>query len=466
MRNYGKAAKPPPAIAGRTTPVQTGPAGVKGEIMVFIKAHRKQLILAVSLAVTALTVAACGGGGPAAVAQGAAPGQWTKAEVSQFTAAGGGSGGDSQDSCIIGYFERDMSFANAMAVVSVDPASGAGMSAAQVKAALVSKYGTTQGDATSAQFEQTVTDSDTNCTGSAASPTAAAAAPAPTADPAATSESSCTVDCVDPVASGESGWLAQVQGALQNVQQDLTTISSDASSNPDNLALDGSELAQDAQAVLNDEIDPAPVDNSDFVAAMNDYIAAGNDYSGDSSSGQQNPAQANQEIGEGNTALSSFDTANGGSSAAAAPSTSAPASSTPVASGTATATVLWCGPVINIRTAPSLAVWETGSDGADDVYVNVIPQFKAGAMAIDNPGTPAATVVADSGSLCSAVVEADEEPPPADLAQYNMAMAYFLKASQVLHTGASAYAASLATARVEVNSGLSELNTFLTAIGK
>ena len=59
------------------------------------------------------------------------------------------------------------------------------MSAAQVKAALVNKYGTAQGDAINAQFEQTVTDSDTNCTGSAASPTAAAAAPAPTADPAA-----------------------------------------------------------------------------------------------------------------------------------------------------------------------------------------------------------------------------------------------------------------------------------------
>ena len=135
-----------------------------------------------------------------------------------------------------------MSFGNAMAVVSVDPASGASMSAAQVKAALVSKYGTAKGDAINAQFEQVVTDSDNNCAGSAASSTAPAAAPAPTADPAATSESSCTVDCVNPVASGESGWLAQVQGALQNVQQDLNSISSDTSNNPDNLVLDGSQL--------------------------------------------------------------------------------------------------------------------------------------------------------------------------------------------------------------------------------
>jgi hypothetical protein len=122
--------------------------------------------------------------------------------------------------------------------------------------------------------------------------------------------------------------------------------------------------------------------------------------------------------------------------------------------------------VINVRTAPSLTVWETGSGGADDVYVNVIPQLKAGVIAIDNPSLPAATVLADSGSICSEVLEAHEEPPPVDLAQYNKALAYFLQASEVLHTGASAFAASLATARVEMNSGMSELNTFLTAIGK
>ena len=187
---------------------------------------------------TAFTVTACGGGGGAALAQGAAPGQWTKAEISQFTAAAGAGGSDSQDSCIVGYFERDMSFGNAMAVVSVDPASGPSMSAAQVKTALVSKYGTAEGDTVNAQFEQVVTDSDSNCGGPAAPSTAPAAAPAPTADrpggdPAATSESSCTVDCVNPVASGESGWLAQVQGALQNVQQDLSSISSDSGGNPE-----------------------------------------------------------------------------------------------------------------------------------------------------------------------------------------------------------------------------------------
>jgi hypothetical protein len=170
------------------------------------------------------------------------------------------------------------------------------------------------------------------------------------------------------------------------------------------------------------------------------------------------------------TSASTSASASASASAASSPAPIAPASSAPVASataqGTAPATALWCGSVINVRTAPSLTVWETGSGGADDVYVNVIPQLKAGVIAIDNPSLPAATVLADSGSICSEVLEAHEEPPPVDLAQYNKALAYFLQASEVLHTGTSAFAASLATARVEMNSGMSELNTFLTAIGK
>lgn len=282
--------------------------------MISIKAHHKQFLLAGSLAaaLTVCTVTACGGGGAAAPVQGAAPGHWTSAEVSQFTAASGSDGSTGQ-SCAVGYFERDMSFANAMAVVSVDPASGPSLSAAQVKSALVSKYGTAEGDAINAQFGRTVTDANNNCGASAAASTAPAAAPAPTADPAATSESSCTVDCVNPIASGEGGWLAQVQGALQNVQQDLNSISSDASNNPDNLALDGSQLEGDAQATLDPNYDPPPADNADWVTAMNDYVTAGEDYSGDNTNQQDdNPAQANQQIGDANSALARFNAANGG----------------------------------------------------------------------------------------------------------------------------------------------------------
>ena len=279
--------------------------------MVF-KAHRKQLLLAGSLAaVAAFTVTACGGSA-ATPAQGS-PGHWTAAEISQFTTEAGSGGSDSQDSCIIGYFERDMSFANAMDVVAVDNASSTSLSAAQVKAALVSKYGTAKGGAIGAQFGQVVTDSDNHCGVSAAQSTTPAAAPDPAADPAATSESSCTVDCTDPVASGEGGWLAQVQGALQNVQQDLNAISSDTANDPDSLFLDGTNLMADAQAALDPNYDPPPADNADWTAAMNDYVTAGEDYSDENINDQDNnPTAASQEITAGNAALTQFNAANGG----------------------------------------------------------------------------------------------------------------------------------------------------------
>jgi hypothetical protein len=121
------------------------------------------------------------------------------------------------------------------------------------------------------------------------------------------------VDCVNPVASGESGWLAQVQGALQNVQQDLSSISSDSGGNPEELSLDGSQLEQDAQAALDPNYDPPPADNADWETAMNDYVTAGQDYSGDNMNSQDdNAAQASQEITAGNAALASFNAANGG----------------------------------------------------------------------------------------------------------------------------------------------------------
>jgi hypothetical protein len=276
--------------------------------------NKKQFLVAGSLAVimTALTVTACGGAKVAASAQGtattqgSAAGQWTKAEVSKFKAASGAAAGDSQESCVIGYFERDMSFGNAMAVTTVDPASSS-LSAAQIKTAVVGKYGTTEGGTINAQFGRVVTDSNTDCSGSSG------AAATPAADPAATSEASCSVDCTDPVASGESGWLAQVQGALENVQQDLTTISADASGNPEDLTLDGSQLMGDAQATLDPNYDPPPADNADWTTAMNDYVTAGEDYSDQNMNEQDNtPAQASQEIAAGNAALAQFNAANGG----------------------------------------------------------------------------------------------------------------------------------------------------------
>lgn len=133
--------------------------------MAFIKAPKKHFLLTGSLAVAsiAFTVSACGGGDSASLIQGSAPGHWTQTEVSQFTAGGGGAGGGSENACILRYFEQDMSFGNAMALESVDSPSDSNLSLAQIKAAVTSKYGTTEGNAVNAQFEQVGTDVDTNC---------------------------------------------------------------------------------------------------------------------------------------------------------------------------------------------------------------------------------------------------------------------------------------------------------------
>jgi hypothetical protein len=197
-----------------------------------------------------------------------------------------------------------------MAVVSVVPASDSSVSPAQIEAALVKKYGTAEGDAIYAQYGRVGTDASSNCNGAAA---AAAPSTAPAAASSPTSESSCTVDCTDPVASGGSGWLAQVQAPLQNVQQDLSSISSDSSGAPENLTLDGAQLEQDAQAALNANYDPPAVDAADWTTAMNDYVTAGEDYTSDNMNAQDdNPAAASQQITAGNSALASFNAANGG----------------------------------------------------------------------------------------------------------------------------------------------------------
>jgi hypothetical protein len=132
--------------------------------MAFIKAPKKHFLLTGSLAValTAFTLTACGGGGAASLVQGSAPGQWTQTEVSQFTAAGGGAGSGSENACIARYVEQDMSFGNAMALTSVAPASD-NLSFAQIEAAVITKYGSTEGSAVNAQFEQVATDAGINC---------------------------------------------------------------------------------------------------------------------------------------------------------------------------------------------------------------------------------------------------------------------------------------------------------------
>jgi hypothetical protein len=283
-----------------------------------------------------------------------------------------------------------------------------------------------------------------------ARPTISAASPAETA----TSESNCSVDCVDPGASGTNAWYAQVQGPLQQVSQDLSQIASDASSNPVELTVDGAQLSQDAQAVLNEENDPAPVDNSDFVAAMNDYIAAGNDYSGDNSSGEQNIAQANQEIGEGDTALSSFQAAIEGSSASAVPATTAPASSAPAASTTPTvAATASCG--------SQMKLWYIQDGGKNQI-------------AVDHGSwtyiTVTATTVADihaeaQGLLGAALAGARGGPPACDTVAahaWATAMAYLSKAATLEKSATTV--APIPAAVQDANAGFAALAT-VTAEG-
>lgn len=435
--------------------------------MAFIRARKNRLMLSgsVAVAVTALTVTACGGGGATSPAQGSGPGHWTQAEVSQFTAAGGGSGSSSENSCIIGYFERDMSFANAMAVVSVDSGLGTSLTPAQIKTALISKYGTAEGNAINAEFEQVVTDAGSNCDGPSTAP---AAAPAPTADPAATSESSCTVDCVNPIASGESGWLAQVQGALQNVQQDLGSISADTSSDPENLPVDGSQLEGDAQATLDPNYDPPPADNADWLTAMNDYVTAGQDYS------DGNSAQASQEITAGNAALASFNAANGGvlngtTQSSTATSTLPPATSTTAASPPATVTLspsavpiaaIWCSSASPApgTASPSLSVWLVGQGYA------AIQTTEATLRSLFAPNVPAATLQATSLSLCADVLDSEAVPPPTDMADYTTAMGGFATGSHQLRLATSS--AEQASAISALRADIPAFNAFLKAIGK
>lgn len=129
-----------------------------------IKARGTRLLLAgpLALAAVALTVTACSSGGGPSVTPGSAPGQWTAAEVSKFVASGGSTGDASQDSCVEGSFEHDMSYGYAMAVIAVDP-QGTISSATQLESTVVSKYGATTGAAINAQLANVVEDVGSNC---------------------------------------------------------------------------------------------------------------------------------------------------------------------------------------------------------------------------------------------------------------------------------------------------------------
>jgi hypothetical protein len=152
------------------------------------------------------------------------------------------------------------------------------------------------------------------------------------------------------------------------------------------------------------------------------------------------------------------------SAVASAAQATAQASVAPPTPGTATIAALWCGPVQGVIHVPSLSAWETGPSGEDDAYVTDIPNFKTSVAGIENPNTSAASEAAGGGTLCGEVQSAEEEPPPVDESMYATAMADFLQASEVLHALAGYPAGG--RARPFLDSGLTELNAFLKAIGK
>jgi hypothetical protein len=109
-----------------------------------MKANWAASVVAVIAVCAALT--ACGGGSSSSsISPGAAPGQWTSADLAHFESVGGSAGqGTAVDNCIAKDVSEAMSYGDALAVVAVVPAS-TNMSGAQIKSALIAKYGQQEG---------------------------------------------------------------------------------------------------------------------------------------------------------------------------------------------------------------------------------------------------------------------------------------------------------------------------------
>ncbi len=153
-----------------------------------------------------------------------------------------------------------------------------------------------------------------------------------------------------------------------------------------------------------------------------------------------------------------------GQLAATAATTETPAAPTAApAPGTTVVAGLWCSPPasLTVEASPSLAAWKTTNG------YGIVAQFKTAAAAIDNPATPAVTVVALAAAICAEVQAGDQQPPPVEQATWNQAMGFFLTASTDLHavSNGANYDTSLAGARAEANQGLADLNEFLSLTG-
>ena len=147
---------------------------------------------------------------------------------------------------------------------------------------------------------------------------------------------------------------------------------------------------------------------------------------------------------------------------------SSPAPDAPPTTNPATTMVTWCGPVSNVVQFSSLAQWKADTNFASNLQDSLGYNIQTTVRGIENLGTPngaAASVFPFAQSLCGQVLEAYQAPPPADLGDYDTAMANFLKASQEMRSlpGGPAESA-VAAVRPYLNAGTTALNAFLAAI--
>jgi hypothetical protein len=181
---------------------------------------------------------------------------------------------------------------------------------------------------------------------------------------------------------------------------------------------------------------------------------------------------------------SSTQTASTQAASAQTPVTTAPVTTAPVTQASspepdappsanpATTMELWCGPVFNIVQYSSLAQWRADANVVGNVQGSVVLNLQTTLRGIESMATPggpdsaAADVVLFAQALCEEVRLAYEAPPPADLGDYDTAMADFLEASQFMRSVPGGTASSTEEAvRPSLNAGTTVLNAFLAAIG-
>jgi hypothetical protein len=118
---------------------------------------------------------------------------------------------------------------------------------------------------------------------------------------------------------------------------------------------------------------------------------------------------------------------------------------------------LWCGSGI-VYAETSLSAWENGSG------YNTIDAIKRTTAYIESAQQVQANPYAVYAvQLCGEVLSADGNRPPQDQSAWASAMSDFLQAATILHSAPGA--STVSTARPYLNSGTTELDAFLAAVG-